>query len=276
MSIISIDIGTSTTKIIEYKDNKILNKEIYSNNNECVGADDLVHPINVLEKFIEKNKIKDIDYIVSTGIGSDKLKEFKNISIKMVPEFQAIAEGGIYLSNKKEVLVVSVGTGTALIKVDENSINHLGGTGVGAGTLINLCNLIAGTNNIEEIIEYAKKGDLKNTDLRIGDITDKEIPTLPKDLTLANFGNLNKNANREDLVLGIINMVFEVIGMMASFSLKKDTIKDVILIGNIVKIPRVKEIIEKIEKTQGIKFIIPENPEFAVAIGAIKAITERT
>lgn len=65
-------------------------------------------------------------------------------------------------------------------------------------------------------------------------------------------------------------MVFETIGMMAAFSLKNDTIKEVVLIGNIVKIPRVKEILEKIEKLQGISFIIPENPEFAVAIGAIK------
>ena len=41
------------------------------------------------------------------------------------------------------------------------------------------------------------------------------------------------------------------------------------LIGNVVTIPRVKEILEKIEITQGIKFIIPENPEYIVAIGAI-------
>ena len=264
MSIISIDIGTSTTKIIEYDNNKILNEEIYSNKN----------PEYVLEHFIEKNEIipKNIKCIVTTGIGAKILNSNKwNIPVKAVPEFMAIAEGGIYLSNKKEALVVSIGTGTALIKVDENSIKHLGGTGVGAGTLINLCNLVTGINNFEEIIECAKKGDLRNIDLRIGDITEEEIPTLPKDLTLSNFGNLNKNAKKEDLVLGIINMVFEVIGMMAAFSIKNDTIKNVVLIGNIVKIPRVKEILEKIEKLQIIKFIIPENPEFAVAIGAIKA-----
>lgn len=265
MSIIAIDIGTTTTKIIEYEDNKILNKEIYPTGN----------PENILDEFIEKNEIiaRDIKCIVTTGIGEKILTTNRwNISMKTVAEFIAIAEGGIYLSNKKEALVVSVGTGTALIKVDEDSIEHLGGTGVGAGTLINLCELITGISNFEEIVEYAKKGDLKNIDLRIGDITNEEIPTLPKDLTLSNFGNLNKNTKKEDLVLGIINMVFEVIGMMAAFSLKNDTIKDAILIGNIVKIPRVKEIIKKIEKTQGITFTIPENPEFAVALGAIKVI----
>ena len=135
-----------------------------------------------------------------------------------------------------------------------------------------MCKLIAETNSIEEIIEYAKKGDLENIDLRIGDVTEQEIKTLPKDLTLANFGKLNSGTKKEDVILGIINMIFETIGMMAAFSLKNDTIKDIVLIGNIVKIPRVKKILEKIEKLQGIRFIIPKNPEFAVVIGAIKAI----
>ena len=263
MSIISIDIGTTTTKIIEYKDSKILNKEIYL----------IKDSEKILEEFIEKNEIipENIEYIVTTGIGEKNLKTNRwDIPIRTVAEFMAIAEGGILLSNKKEALIVSVGTGTALIKVDENSIDHLGGTGVGAGTLINLCKLITGISNFDEIVEFAKKGNLNNIDFRIGDITNEEIPTLPKDLTLSNFGNLNVNAKKEDLVLGIVNMVFEIIGMMASFSLKNDTIKDVVLIGNIVKIPRVGKILEKIEKTQGIRFIIPENPEFAVAIGAIK------
>ena len=91
------------------------------------------------------------------------------------------------------------------------------------------------------------------------------------DLTLSNFGKLEKDVKKEDLILGIINMIFEVIGMMAAFSLKNDTIKEVVLIGNIVTIPRVKEILKKIEKLHNISFIIPKNAEFGVALGAINA-----
>ena len=259
MSIISIDIGTSSTKIIEFKNNEITNKAIYSNgNNE-----------KILDDFINRNNINDIEYIVTTGIGAGKGKVYKSIPIKTVSEFEAIAEGGKILSKKEEILIASIGTGTAFIRVSGNRIKHLGGTGVGAGTLTNLCNSLAEVSNLNEIIELAKDGDLKNIDLRIGDVTNQEIETLPKYLTLANFGNLNQDAKKEDLVLGIINMVFEVIGMMSVFCLKNDTIKEVILIGNVVTIPRVKEILEKIEITQGIRFIIPENPEYIVAIGAI-------
>jgi len=86
---------------------------------------------------------------------------------------------------------------------------------------------------------------------------------------LANFGKIEKNAKREDIVLGIINMVFEVIGMMSAFAIKNDSINEVVLIGNILKIPRIKQILRKIEITQGITFIIPKDIEFGVALGAI-------
>ena len=68
-------------------------------------------------------------------------------------------------------------------------------------------------------------------------------------------------------------MIFEVIGMMAAFAIINDTIKDVVLIGNITVIPTVKKILRKIEKTQKIKFIIPENAQYGVVIGAIKTVS---
>ncbi len=145
--------------------------------------------------------------------------------------------------------------------------------GVGAGTLTNLCSKFANASTFENIIELSKKGDLSKIDLIIGDKTNEKIETLPPDLTLANFGNLQKDATNADITLGILNMIFEVIGMMAAFAIKKDTIKDVILIGNITVIPSVKRILRKIEQTQSIEFIIPENAQYGVVIGAIKTVS---
>ena len=263
MSIIGIDIGSSTTKIIEYDEEKIINKNIIQNK-------DIEQ---ILEEFLNKNNIntKQIEKIVVTGIGADKLKNNKyNIPIYVVEEFKAIAEGGLYLSGKKEALIVSIGTGTAFVKANQNEIKHLGGTGVGAGTLTNLCNKFCGTNSFQEIIELSKKGDLSKIDLRIGDKTTEKIDTLPYDLTLANFGNISREATNADITLGVLNMIFEVIGMMAAFAIKNDTIKEVVLIGNITVIPSLKRILKKIEEIQDIKFIVPENAEFGVVIGAIQ------
>lgn len=265
MSIIGIDIGSSTTKIIEYSEDRIINKDIVANKNVD----------KILEEFLDSNNIdiNKVEKIVLTGISAENLKSNKyNIPIKTVEEFKAIANGGLYLSDKKEALIVSIGTGTAFVKATMNEIKHIGGTGVGAGTLTNLCNKFCDTNSFQEIIELSKQGDLSKIDLRIGDKTTEKIDTLPHDLTLANFGNLSKEATNADIALGILNMIFEVIGMMAAFAIKNDTIKEVVLIGNITVIPSVKRILKKIEETQNIKFIVPENSEFGVVIGAITSL----
>ena len=264
MSIIGIDIGSSTTKIVEYENGKVLNKAISENKNYEF----------VLSNFINQNNIKEIDKIVVTGINAKKINlEKYNVPVNIVEEFIAIGTGGLYLSKKKKAIIASVGTGTALIRAENGKeFKHLGGTGVGAGTLTNLCNKFVGVKSFEEIIKLSMEGKLDNIDLRIADLTDENIKTLPPELTLANFGKLKEDASKADIVTGLVNMVFEVIGMMTAFASINDSIKDVVLIGNIASIPVVKDIVKKIEKTHGINFIIPENPQYAVVIGAIESL----
>ena len=261
MSIIGIDIGSSTTKIVEYKIEKIENKLIIRDG----------FSKEKLDKFIEENNIE-VEKIVFTGIGASKInqKEY-SYPVKIVDEFSAIAKGGLYLTNREKALVVSVGTGTAFIEVTENGAKHLGGTGVGAGTLFNICNRMLGINSFDEIENLAKVGNVEKVDLRIKDITTEDIPTLPLDLTLSNFGKFEKDSKKEDIVIGLINMIFEVIGMMAVFITSKSDIKDVVLVGNITVIPGVRYVLDRIEKVQNIKFIVPKNTEFAVVLGAIKS-----
>ena len=266
MSIIGVDIGSSTTKIVEYKNNKIINKKIYQKNNTVE---------NIIKDFIDSNHIIDIDKFVLTGIGADKVNlESYNVTIDKIEEFVAIATGGKCLSGKQEAIVVSVGTGTALIKVSSEEIKHLGGTGVGAGTLLNMCDRMLGVKSFNEILELSQKGDLSKIDLRIGDVTEQEIETLPKDLTLANFGKFENDSKKEDIVLGLLNMIFEVIGMMAVFATLNSNIKDIVVIGNITVIPVVKDIIEKLEKLHNVNFILSSDAEFAVVLGAIKRSLE--
>ena len=260
MSILGIDIGTSTTKVAEYLDEKIVNKTIIRDGFSKQKLDD----------FIKTNNI-DVEKIVFTGIGASKIntKEF-DILVNVVDEFSAIANGGLFLTQKEKALVVSVGTGTAFIEVNEEGAKHLGGTGVGAGTLFNICNKMLNIKSFDEIVELAKIGNVEKVDLRIKDITKEEIPTLPLDLTLSNFGKFSDDSKKEDIVIGLINMIFEVIGMMAVFITSKSDVKDVILIGNITVIPGVRYVLDRIEKVQNIKFIIPDDAEFAVVLGAIK------
>ena len=261
MSILGIDIGTSTTKVVEFKDEKIQNTKILRDGFTKEKIND----------FITENGIN-VEKIVLTGIGAAKvdMSEY-NVPVIMVDEFTAIAKGGLYLSGKEEALVASVGTGTAFIEVNQEGAKHLGGTGIGAGTLFNFCSKILDIESFDEIVELAKIGNLSKIDLRIGDVTNEEIPTLPLDLTLSNFGKFEEDSKREDVVLGLINMVFEVIGMMAVFITRSANVKEVVLVGNITVLPGVRYVLDRIEKVQNIKFVVPENTEFGAVIGAIKS-----
>lgn len=113
MSIIGIDAGSSTIKIIEYKDGKIVSKGIFESKDYETTIDN----------FINKNNIKQIDKIVLTGINAKKVDVSKyNIPVKVVEEFIAIGTGGLYLSKKNKAIIASVGTGTALIRAERRRI----------------------------------------------------------------------------------------------------------------------------------------------------------
>ena len=262
MNYISMDIGTSNIKIIETDEKlNIKNKKILEK----------IIPEEALEKFIkEKNiNLENIKKIVVTGVGANNMEdEFLNKPVVKVPEF--IATGSI--GEEEKFIVASVGTGTAFIKNENREITHMGGTGVGGGTLINLCKKINPEISFEDIKNAELTGNLENVDLTIQDVTTEEIKTLPKDTTAVNFGKLNEKATEQDIVLGIMNMVFETIGVMAALAAKGSNITKIIVIGQLANIPYARKVFDKIEKLHNVKFIIPQNAEYGTAIGAVKAI----
>ncbi|MCL2342646.1 MAG: pantothenate kinase, partial [Firmicutes bacterium] len=53
-----------------------------------------------------------------------------------VPEPEAIGRGGTALAGLNEAIVASVGTGTAFVLCRNGEYTHLGGTGIGGGTIL--------------------------------------------------------------------------------------------------------------------------------------------
>lgn len=264
MNTIGIDIGSSTIKLIKQNHTgQIINKLILERKPIKQLLDNLIK-----EKQLD---IKNVEKIVVTGIGKNELKEtIYNIPVIKVNELEAIGKGGLFLTKKEEALVVSMGTGTAIIQANKNETKHIGGTGIGGGTLLNLCKKVTKMENFKTIEEAIKQGNLNNIDLKMKDISDEEIKTLPKDITTSNFGKLNDQATKNDITLGIVNMIFETIGMMAVFATKNTKNKDIIMIGNLTKIPYLRIVLDKIEILHNVKFFIPKDAEYAVAIGAIE------
>ena len=277
-TVIGIDVGGSTTKIVGFKYNNEGKRELVAP--QYVRATDPVTSIyGAFGKFTLENKLKleQIDRVMVTGAGSSYMSQpIYSLDCVSVPEFECIGRGGLYLSGLDEAIVASLGTGTALIYAHKENgevkTEYLGGTGVGGGTLIGLSRKMLGVDTIEHIEQLCEGGDLDKIDLRIKDISvNNTYKGVREDLTASNFGKLSDLANKHDIALGIANMVTETIGMMAIFAARNYKIKDIILTGNLTAIKPITETFVNLGKIFDVNFIIPENARYGTVIGAALA-----
>ena len=176
--------------------------------------------------------------------------------------------GAMYESGKDHVIVVSMGTGTSFVRCEGSNIQHIGGIGIGGGTLTGLSRVMLQTSDIHEIQELAKQGDIKNINLLIGDICNHPLPGLPMDATASLFAKAQYNATREDLARGIICLVLQSIGSTAVISSISTGIHDFVLIGNLTLLPECKYVFPQLEKFYNVRFFVPKYSEFCTAIGA--------
>ena len=263
--VLGIDVGGSTTKIIGKRDRHVIGML------QVKAADQITSMYGAIGNFLSKHdfQLNDVSKIFLTGVGASFINEqIYAIETIKVSEFKAIGHGALSLSGLDEALTVSMGTGTAFVRATKNEIEHLGGSGVGGGTVIGLASQLFGKTDVDAIIALAEPGDLKNIDLFVSDILGDEVKTLPADLTAANFGKIKSTASQSDIALGTINMIFETAGMLAVFALKNDTIKDVVITGSLAVFPQAGPIFAKFTKLTDCNFIIPDNAVFATALGA--------
>ncbi len=263
--ILGIDIGGSTTKIVGFQDKKLIAPLNVS------ASDPVTSASGALGKFLDTNSIdlSQIDNIRITGVGASFIKSsLLGFKVEKVEEFLAAGHGGLYLSGLSKAIVVSMGTGTAYVKAHGKCVNHLGGTGVGGGTLTGLAKAILNVNDFNSIIELAKKGDISKVDLSVGDISDVDIGNLPTNITASNFGKMLDGASKNDIAAGIINMVFQTIGMLAIFAARAKKDKDIIITGNLVKVPQSKKTFDELSKLFNVNFHLPKHAQYSTAIGA--------
>ncbi len=272
-NVIGIDVGGSTTKIVGFR--KIgQNSELI--NPFLVRATDPITSIyGAFGRFTSQNNLSldEIDKVMVTGVGATHMQHpIYNLKCQAVPEFSAVGLGGLYLSGLDEAIIVSMGTGTALVHAkkegSKTQINYLGGTGVGGGTLLGLMRKMTGVETVEHIEELCKDGNLDNIDLRVKDISkNAQYTGVNEDLTAANFGKVSDMATNADIALGVTNMVTETVAMMSIFAARGRNINDVVVIGNLTNIEAVRNVFKNLTSF-GINFIIPENSSFGTVIGA--------
>jgi type II pantothenate kinase len=176
------------------------------------------------------------------------------------------------LAGKTDVLVVSMGTGTAMVAVRGDHRAHMGGTGVGGGTLLGLSKHLLNVSRLETLEQLAERGDLSRIDLTVGDVAGGPVGNLPADATASNFGKLSSDVTAEDKARALVNMIGEVIVVLSVLAARAANLNDIVLTGKLV---RVKPFVDRIKATRLLfdrQFIIPQYAEFATAIGAARSL----
>ena len=265
--ILGIDIGGSTTKIVGLRpDGSIIAMH------RIQAQDPITSLYGALGSFLFNHglQLNDVQRIALTGVGAAYVDgDIYGIPTETVQEFTAVGTGGLALSQQEKAVVVSMGTGTAFIWAEtDKEVRHLCGSGVGGGTVAGLCSRLCGTRKYEQIIKLSADGNVNNIDLTVGDITRNSHPSLPLDITAANFGNVSDDAVAGDFAAGVINMVLQSIGTTAVMACRSCNCDTVVLTGFMSNLPQAKECFHLFTRLHGIKFIIPENATFATSIGA--------
>lgn len=265
--ILGIDIGGSTTKIVGLRsDGSTLAMH------RVQAQDPITSLYGALGNFVFTNglQLSDLSKIVLTGVGASYVEgDIYGIPTEKVDEFTAVGVGGLALSGQERAVVVSMGTGTAFIWAEKDKeVRHLCGSGVGGGTLAGLCSRLCGTRQYSQIVKLASDGDIGSIDLTVGDITRNSHPSLPLDITAANFGNISDAATASDFAAGVVNMVLQSIGTTAVMSCRACGCDTVVLTGFMSNLPQARDCFDLFTRLHGIKFIIPENAAFATSIGA--------
>lgn len=263
--VIGIDVGISTTKIVGLRDRQVISPI------RITAADPVTSLYGAFGKYLHDNNISlgDVEQVMVTGVGSSYIHEpVYGLPTGKTDEFIADGLGARFESGVDKAIVVSMGTGTSFVQCDGDNIQHIGGIGIGGGTLQGLSRVMLNTRDPQQIRSLAAQGDIHHINLSIGDISSQPLPGLPMDATASLFSKAQYNAPKEDIALGIITMVLQTIGSAAILSALNSGIKDFVLIGNLTLWPQCKEVYPNLEKVYGVRFHIPKYAEFCTAIGA--------
>ena len=109
-------------------------------------------------------------------------------------EIQSDSSLGSLFSGNKDKLLVSIGSGVSMIKVNPvtGKFDRVSGTMIGGGTLVGLSTLLTGISDFDEIIETSKRGQNSGVDMLVQDIYGEQNPFkgLSGDLVASSFAKV--------------------------------------------------------------------------------------
>lgn len=270
---IGIDAGSTSTKLAAVRGNEIVDLlKVKSVPSDCDIYD-------IFDEFISKNGIakEQIESIQLTGVGASGFeKQIGGIETKYIHEFSADAAGaGFFAPDVDDFLLISMGTGTTYIHVKDGVPAHVGGLGLGGGTLVGLSKYILGTVLYKEIYKISEEGSHSNVNIMLSDVATNRIEGLEMDLTVSNFGKIEGQATRGDLASGLINLVLENIIQTGCLMAKNMGVKNIVMIGGLSGAHEISDTLNAFRKLYtDMQFICTDKGSHVTAIGAAVAKNE--
>ncbi len=180
-----------------------------------------------------------------TGAGAERAAaRLAATSAVRVAEFDAWAQGARVLLRHQSVavatpfLLLSVGTGTPILRVEDEGVRHVGGSPLGGGCAMVLGAGLAGTASFQELAELAARGDRRHVDLLLGDLYSANDTPLPLEATAAHLGKLpraTEETRRADLCDAIWGLVGDNLGLLCGAVAGREGVTRVVVGGSTVQ-----------------------------------------
>lgn len=209
-------------------------------------------------------------------------------------EFEAWARGSRELLRAQQIddsipyLLVSVGTGTSVLRIEGDEVTRLGGTALGGGTVMGLGHALTGSASFAELCSLARQGRRGEVDLLIGDIYEDGVISLPAAATAAAFGNLARRigsepggaaaaadevSGRQDLAAAVMGLVAENValiscGLAAGAGVRRIVYGGATLLGNDL----LGGLLFGVTAALGCEAILLKHGAHAGAVGALGAV----
>lgn len=204
-----------------------------------------------------------------------------DVSLVHVDELTAVGRGGLLAAGVPRALVMSLGTGTALVAAGPEGLRHLGGITMGGGVIMGLGRLLLGTTDPLEIGALAAVGDPRAVDLSVGDIIGGGVGGIPPEMTAAHFGKVGRadfdvaTLRREDIAAGLMEMVGQTLTRVGLLVARAEGLDTAVLTGHLVEWEGIRRALQRMSRFFGGRVIVPDLPGLATARGALSVLVER-
>ena len=224
------------------------------------------------------------EWIGLTGCGSADLAPLVSRPASNPIEFDAWGRGANEMlrrlgeDNGAPYLLVAIGTGTSMLRVEGESVERVGGTALGGGSALGLGLALTGARSPEELNALALSGARQNVDLMVTDLFENAADVGA--VIASSFGKLARGVNQNDatatpptacdLAAAALGIVSDNIGLLATAHAKGAGVDRVVYGGSTLLVhPQIGDVMRGFGLIMGHETVILPQGGHTGSLGAM-------